>query len=85
MCVCVCVCVCYNITRPVQRIMKKIIHIGLQQLTQKVIEIKSNLYLFYFLSESDLKMSHCSDVQIRFFLQYCQYAYILHFVFTFIF
>ncbi len=84
--VCVCVCVCYNITRPVQRIMKKIIHIGLQQLTQKVIEIKSNLYLFYFLSESDLKMSHCSDVQISFFsailpicihFTFCIYIYFL--------
>ncbi len=47
--------------------MKQIIHIGLQQLTQKVIwkEIKSNIYIF--LSESDLKMSHCSDVQIYIF------------------
>ncbi len=79
------VCVCYNITRPVQRIMKQIIHIGLQQLTQKVIEIKSNLYLFYFLSESDLKSHIVQMYKLVFFLQYCQYAYILHFVFTFIF
>ncbi len=51
--------------------MKKIIHIGLQQLTQKVIEKKLNqiyiYYIFFLFSESDLKMSHCSDVQIYFF------------------
>ncbi len=52
--------------------MKKIIHIGLQELTQKVIEKKLNqiyiyIYIFFFLSESDLKMSHCSDVQMYFF------------------
>ncbi len=47
-----------------QRIIKKIIHIGLQQLTQKVIEKKLNKF---FLLECDLKMLHCSDVQMYFF------------------
>ncbi len=68
--------------------MKKIIHIGLQQLTQKVIENKLNqiyiyIYFLFFFSESDVKMSHCSDVQFFVFLQYCQYVYILHFLFNF--
>ncbi len=57
--------------------MTKIINIGLQQLTQKVIENKLNQIYIYIYFYRKVKMSHCSDVQMYFFfLQYCQYAYI---------
>ncbi len=67
--------------------MKKIIHIGLQQLTQKVIEKKLNqiyiyiffLILFFFIEKwpKNVTLFRCTNV---FVLQYGQYAYILNFL-----